>query len=500
MNQKNGENIRILYLEEDKERSKTTKKILEAIEPSLDLFSVISIENELDTILDSYDCILSGYDLSSEQWNEIDAKNGSISVPVILFTSIMETEQPPQTDSSVNLLEAVDQRLNEYQVLAQHIQDTVAKNRERLSMLDSERKLRSILENMLEGCQVIDFDYRYVYLNSVAIRHARKTQEELIGKTIMACYPGVEGTDMYRNLTRCLRERVHLTMENFFSYPNGTEAWFELRFEPVPAGVFILSIDISARKEAEQRLLETERLRIAETIRADQAEDIERVMTQFIRNATHEIRTPLTSMIGYLDLVQSEITEPGPEVELYLDVLQRNTMRLEKLTSDLLDIQRLTNERIILDKSDISVMSLIDLVKTEVDPLLVEKSQTLVVSGRDAFVYVDHTRVMQVLVNLVMNASRFSPVGSEIRLVVEPTKDTVLVSVFDTGVGLSVEDISKLFTPFPDIHVEGVKDGTGLGLSICKGIVELHGGKIWAESEGRGKGSVFIFTIPVHSP
>jgi two-component system sensor histidine kinase VicK len=134
-------------------------------------------------------------------------------------------------------------------------------------------------------------------------------------------------------------------------------------------------------------------------------------------------------------------------------------------------------------------------LENEFTPMLIEKDQSLKVNCVDVTVNIDRLRVMQVLINLLSNASKFSPEGAVITVDVVEAGDGVRFSVSDTGVGIREEDMGKLFVPFPGILVDGIVKGTGLGLSICKGIIELHGGSIWAESSGLGKGSVFSFTI-----
>ncbi len=109
--------------------------------------------------------------------------------------------------------------------------------------------------------------------------------------------------------------------------------------------------------------------------------------------------------------------------------------------------------------------------------------------------YADKDRLQQVLVNLLVNSIKFSNPGSKVVIKVQASGDYLEFSVRDWGIGLSEEDIPKLFIPFPDINPEIQGRGTGLGLSISKGIVELHGGRIWAESDGKDMGSTFRYTI-----
>lgn len=111
-----------------------------------------------------------------------------------------------------------------------------------------------ILDNMLEGCQIIGFDWRYLYLNAAAIRHSLKTREDLLGHTMMECYPGIETTPLFAVLRRCMEERLTERIENLFRYPDGAQGWFELSIQPIPEGILVLSFDISRHKQAEDAL------------------------------------------------------------------------------------------------------------------------------------------------------------------------------------------------------------------------------------------------------
>jgi PAS domain S-box-containing protein len=231
---------------------------------------------------------------------------------------------------------------------------------------------------------------------------------------------------------------------------------------------------------------------------AEQAKELERMKTRFISTATHEIRTPLTSIKGYTELIQSELKQGNLDTtKKYFDVVERNVGRLVNLTDDLLDTQRIDEKRMVLNPRLYSVGTLMKDLKAEMTPLLQRKSQTLTITNKhQGNIYVDPNRLMQVLVNLVTNASKFSPQKSTIHVTVEKDGREALFSVQDHGIGLAAEDLPKLFKPFPEIRTESNPEGTGLGLSICRGIVEMHKGRIWAESEGHGKGTKFSFTIP----
>ncbi len=116
--------------------------------------------------------------------------------------------------------------------------------------------LHKTLDNMLEGVQIIGFDWKYIYVNEAMARHGKYDRDEYIGRTVMEKYPGIEHTDVYKVYCRCFEERVPVHMENRFVFPDNSVGWFELSFQPVPEGIFILSIDITERKKDEERLRE----------------------------------------------------------------------------------------------------------------------------------------------------------------------------------------------------------------------------------------------------
>lgn len=122
------------------------------------------------------------------------------------------------------------------------------------TIMKTENRLQRTLDNMLEGCQIIDFDFRYIYLNDTAAKQARRKKEELWGRSMVEMFPGIDRTKMFSHLAYCMTSRVPHEMENEFTYPDGSNGWFELRIEPVPEGVLVFSIDITKRKEYEKEL------------------------------------------------------------------------------------------------------------------------------------------------------------------------------------------------------------------------------------------------------
>ncbi|MHA2023240.1 MAG: GAF domain-containing protein, partial [Candidatus Thorarchaeota archaeon] len=252
-----------------------------------------------------------------------------------------------------------------------------------------------------------------------------------------------------------------------------------------------------SRLESDERRNNLESELLLERVRTEQEQELNRLKTRFMSTATHEIRTPMTSIQGYIEILEDIVGDLSEEQLQYFNVIRRNVQRLSVLTNDLLDLQRLEEGRIFIIPEIVDINTMLDDVVNEFTPILAEKDQTLRINRDDLTVRMDKLRVMQVIINLLSNASKFSPVGSEILLDVKKEGENARFSVSDQGTGLSQEDVGKLFTPFPDILVDGNAGGTGLGLSICKGIIELHEGKIWAESRGKEQGSVFSFTLPL---
>jgi len=232
----------------------------------------------------------------------------------------------------------------------------------------------------------------------------------------------------------------------------------------------------------------------------ERLQELDRLKSDFVANVSHELRTPLTAIKGAVDLVLREVPGPLSEKQMhYLTRVRSNTQHLAGLINDLLDLSKVEEGKIELQAERISLGGVIYEVIETLRPVAAEKSIELAVTlEASVLVWADPDKVTQVLTNLIGNAIKFTPPQG--RVVISSTSkpdEWVRVSVSDTGPGISTEEREKIFDKFYQIAPRGESKpkGTGLGLAISKSLVELHGGKIWVESEHRG-GSIFHFTLP----
>jgi len=220
--------------------------------------------------------------------------------------------------------------------------------------------------------------------------------------------------------------------------------------------------------------------------------------SRFISMVSHEIRTPLTSLSGSLSLLKTgKFGQIPPEAGHMIDIAVMSTDRLVRLVNDVLLFNRLDGEQSSVNLQSTSVESIIGEAIDSMQPLAHSQRQTIEADGCAESVFVDRDRVHQVLINLIQNATKFSPSLSIIRVSAHPSGEFVLFEVSDDGRGIPEANLESIFEPF--YQVDGsdsrTQSGTGLGLAICRGIVELHGGRIWAENR-IPHGTSVKFTIP----
>ena len=255
---------------------------------------------------------------------------------------------------------------------------------------------------------------------------------------------------------------------------------------------------------ADQAVIAIENVRLFDEIqdKSRQLEVASQHKSQFLANMSHELRTPLNAILGYTELMADGIYGELPEKTMgVLKRLESNGRHLLGLINDVLDLSKIEAGQLTLDLSDYSLEDIAQTVRSTLEPLAADKKLAfkVEVAPKMPAGYGDGRRLTQVLINLVGNAIKFTDTG-EVVITGGATDGSFHLSVRDTGPGISAADQAKLFQEFQqaDNAITRKKGGTGLGLAISKRIVEMHGGKIWVESQV-GKGSTFSFTVPVRA-
>jgi PAS domain S-box-containing protein len=226
--------------------------------------------------------------------------------------------------------------------------------------------------------------------------------------------------------------------------------------------------------------------------------ELDRLREAFVGNVSHELRTPLTSISGYVELLQTGSDRLTAEQAGFLEVIRRNTGRLQEIVNDLLFVAQLDAGRLSLEQADTDLGELAHQAVEAARPAADAKQLTLTLEQNGSAPIVgDASRLNQVLDNLISNAIKFTPEGGTISVAVEPTVDATIVRVTDTGMGIPRDEQARLFERFfrSTAASTGRIPGTGLGLSITRAIVEGHEGSISVESE-EGKGTSFAVRLP----
>jgi len=234
-----------------------------------------------------------------------------------------------------------------------------------------------------------------------------------------------------------------------------------------------------------------------------QQRQVDQLKSDFVSKVSHELRTPLVAMQHSLSILFDEVAGPlSEEQKRFVNISQRNLERLNRLINDLLDLSKLEAKKMDIRLEPSSMLSVVANVCESLDAW--SRTKGIVLSRRvpDDLpqVLMDQSRIIQVLTNLIGNSIKFTPKQGRITIEAKMTEEKTIVevSVSDTGPGIAKEDLPKLFSKFQQVGERSATDisGTGLGLAISKEIVELHNGRIWAESESN-RGARFVFTLPI---
>jgi len=247
--------------------------------------------------------------------------------------------------------------------------------------------------------------------------------------------------------------------------------------------------------------LELNRLHEKATAKNAELMRLDEIKSRFVSIAAHELRSPLSSITGYADMLNDvSFGTLNPQQRQFVEVIERSANRLLGITNNLLDVTRMESGHLSLVMQPIDPAILLEKSIEELHPLIHVKQQKIVldIDPDISYVLCDEERTLQILMNLISNACKYTPETGTITIRTQAYSETGFIqfSVQDTGIGITEEDQKQLFDTFfraGNANVTGAS-GAGLGLNITRSLVELHGGRIWFESEA-GTGSTFYFTL-----
>jgi signal transduction histidine kinase len=289
-----------------------------------------------------------------------------------------------------------------------------------------------------------------------------------------------------------VKEKILGVLATSITHPGRQFTQADLRLALALADRAALAIE-NARLYAQERRLRQELEDLNQKV-----QEANRLKTEFVTVVTHELRSPLTSITGYLDLLLEEGSEGAEARETYLQIVKRNADRLLELINDLLDIARLEAGKLELKRMPLDLEGLIQEVSGALRPQIEGKGQHLHLDLAASLPVVtgDPERLTQILLNLISNALKYTPQGGSITVVTRAARAGVCIAVQDTGIGLSSEEQQQLFTRFFRAQHPLAREAGGTGLGLAIALVELHGGTLTVVS-APGQGSTFNVTLPV---
>jgi PAS domain S-box-containing protein len=376
--------------------------------------------------------------------------------------------------------------------------DITERKRVEAALLESERRFREMVDALPVAVYTTDAEGRLTHFNPAAAEFAGRTPELGIDQwcvTWKLYFP--DGRPMPHEeapMAIALKEmRKVRGLQAIAERPDGERRWFEPYLTPLfdasgrLSGAINMLLDITERKRADEALQE-----------ADRRKD------EFLALLAHELRNPLAPIRTGLELIRISGDTPH-SVRRVRAMMERQVSQMVRLIDDLLDVSRIASGKIVLQRAPTSVSELvhsaIEAHRTAIEAAKIELIVDL--PAQPCVIDVDSTRFVQVLSNLLHNASKFTPAQGTIRIGVEPRGaddvPQVAITVSDTGVGISQELLPRIFELFVQAEsaTERTHGGLGIGLALSRRLIEMHGGRIAAHSDGPGQGTALVITMPV---
>ena len=391
-----------------------------------------------------------------------------------------------------------------FSLMRSQVRARAAAERSQQALTESEERFQAFMNYSPTAAWITDQNGQIIYHNKTYCNLFNLPSQDLVGKTGFDIYP-LEFANIYLENIRIVAETKQVVevieqvpvadgkINNFLVYKFPI---FDASGRCLVGGV---AIDITERKRAEE---EREELLAREQIARNSAEAANRIKDEFLATLSHELRTPLNAMVGWTSLLRTRKFDEATTARA-LETIDRNTKSLSQLIEDLLDVSRIMNGKFRIEMRPVNLALVIDAAieavrapaeakNIQINSLFEHK--IMLVSG-------DSTRLQQIIWNLMSNAIKFTPKGGQVDVRVTRDNSNAKIIISDNGQGISPEFLPYIFERFrqADASITRSHGGLGLGLAIVRHLVELHGGRIWAESEGEGQGSKFMITLPLRA-
>jgi PAS domain S-box-containing protein len=380
--------------------------------------------------------------------------------------------------------------------------DVSAQKRDRETLEQSEGLLRAVIEGTTDAVFVKDVQGRYLLINPAGAEVVGRPAAEVVGKTDAEVLPPALAAEIAANDRRVISEAVHGTFE--YAIGEGDGARFlsatvaprrDVRGRVV--GVLGIARDVTvARRVDEERAA---LLQETETARRD-AEAANRAKDEFLATLSHELRTPLTSIVGWAKMLRSGQLDPATTARA-IETIDRNARLQTQLIADVLDLSRIVSGKLRLSLRPTELGPVVESALDTVRPAAEAKGIRIrrVFDRHPCPVSGDPDRLQQVVWNLLSNAIKFTPQNGVVEVRLQCRGNEAEVVVADTGIGISRELLPHVFERFRQGDASSSRSygGLGLGLAIVRHMVELHGGRVEAESPGLGLGSTFRVRLPL---
>jgi PAS domain S-box-containing protein len=351
-----------------------------------------------------------------------------------------------------------------------------------------DQPFRTLVEHMQEGAVTLSVDGTILYANRHLVELLGYDIHEVIGEPFARFVP----TRYRATLAALIAEGGRSPVRGQLSLQGRQDALsVQLTLSPLVGGTSPVCcgvvFDLREREQAEQAH--------AALVAAEQAS---LAKDQFLAVLSHELRSPLNAMLGWAQILVSErqLTDSARRAA---QTIERNARTQAQLIGDLLDISRIIAGKLNLEMSNVELSALVESALSAARPLIGQRGLHLCHElGEEADIYGDPTRIQQIVVNLLNNAIKFTDDGGSVTVKLTREGQTAVLSVTDTGIGMSAELLAKVFDVFQQGGTpQRRKGGLGLGLAIAKQLAEAHGGKLSAESDGPERGSRFVLSLPI---